>query len=110
MHRHTHRIVRGTLVAVGRPDGRLSALTTAEASVCLSVNQASSIQSLGGSAETITVGHNGFKLPLVSARNMLSDVENAVASFCAASHLLFRPRTPYFSNGSALIFSASACW
>lgn len=64
VHRHTHRVVRGALVLCGRPDGRLSALATAEATVCLSVNQASSIQSLGGTCESITVGHNPFKLPL----------------------------------------------
>jgi hypothetical protein len=64
VHRHTHRVVRGSLVICGRPDGRLSALSTAEASVCLSVNQASSIQSLGGTCESITIGHNPFKLPL----------------------------------------------
>lgn len=51
----------------GRPDGRLSALSTAEAAVCLSVNQASSIQSLGGTCESITIGHNPFKLPLTEA-------------------------------------------
>ncbi|KAL7566062.1 hypothetical protein ACA910_009849 [Epithemia clementina (nom. ined.)] len=64
VHRHTHRVVRGSLVICGRPDGRLSALTSAEASVCLSVNQASSIQSLNGTCESITIGHNPFKLPL----------------------------------------------
>mmetsp|Transcript_28261 Transcript_28261/g.41629 ORF Transcript_28261/g.41629 Transcript_28261/m.41629 type:complete len:893 (-) Transcript_28261:105-2783(-) len=64
VHRHTHRVVRGSLVVCGRPDGRLSALSSAEASVCLSVNQASSIQSLGGTCETVTIGHNPFKLPL----------------------------------------------
>ena len=56
VHRHTHRVTRGTLLVCGRPDGRLSALTTAEASVCLSVNQASSIQSYGGTCESITIG------------------------------------------------------
>jgi hypothetical protein len=64
VHRHTHRVVRGSLLVCGRPDGRLSALSTAEASVCLSVNQASSIQSMGGTCESITIGHNPFKLPL----------------------------------------------
>jgi hypothetical protein len=64
VHRHTHRVVRGSLVICGRPDGRLSALSTAEAAVCLSVNQASSIQSLGGTCESITIGHNPFKLVL----------------------------------------------
>lgn len=40
VHRMTHRVVRGSLLACGRPDGRLVALTSAEQSVCLSVNQA----------------------------------------------------------------------
>lgn len=62
--RHTHRVVRGTLAIFGRPDGRLSALSAAEASVCLSCNQASSIQSWGGTCESITIGHNPFKLDL----------------------------------------------
>jgi len=64
VHRHTHRVVRGGLLACGRPDGRLMALTSAENAVCLSVNQASSIQSLGSTCESITVGHNPYKLPL----------------------------------------------
>jgi len=64
VHRHTHRVVRGSLIICGRPDGRLSALASAEASVCLSVSQASSIQSWGGTCESITIGHNPFKLSL----------------------------------------------
>jgi hypothetical protein len=44
VHRHTHRVVRGTLLVCGRPDGRLSALTTLEQSIFLSINQASSIE------------------------------------------------------------------
>ena len=52
------------MLVCGRPDGRLTALTTAEASVCLAVNQASSIQSIGGTCESITIGHNPSKLPL----------------------------------------------
>lgn len=64
VHRHTHRVVRGTLLVCGRPDGRLPALTSLEASTCLSINQASSIQSMGGTCESITIGHNKSKLPL----------------------------------------------
>ena len=48
----------------GRPDGRLSSLTSAEVSVALAVSQASSIQSLGGTCESVTIGHNPYKLPL----------------------------------------------
>ena len=64
VHRMTHRVVRGCLLACGRPDGRLMALTSCEASVCLSVNQASSIQSIGATCESMTLGHNPYKLPL----------------------------------------------
>ena len=66
VHRHTHRVVRGALLAVGRPDGRLNALTSAENTICLSVNQASSIQNFGVTCESMTVGHNPFKLGLTS--------------------------------------------
>ena len=57
---------RGSLLICGRPDGRLSALTTLEQSVCLSVNQASSIQNYGVTCESVTVGHNASKLPLTA--------------------------------------------
>ena len=57
-------MVRGSLVVCGRPDGRLSGLSSLESAVCLSINQASSIQSLGSTCESVTIGHNPFKLPL----------------------------------------------
>jgi hypothetical protein len=66
VHRMTHRVVRGALLACGRPDGRLMALTSAEASVCLSVNQASSIQSIGSTCESLTIGHNPYALGLAA--------------------------------------------
>jgi len=43
VHRHMHCVRRGSLLAVGRPDGRLNALSTAEAACTLAVDQASSI-------------------------------------------------------------------
>jgi hypothetical protein len=64
VHRHTHRVVRGTLLVCGRPDGQLSALLMAEQAVSHLVNQASIIQSHGGTWESITIGHNPFKLAL----------------------------------------------
>jgi len=70
VHRHTHRVVRGSLLVAGRPDGRLLALTSSEATVCLSINQASSIQSLGGTCESITIGHNPAGMSLTK-RNIV---------------------------------------
>ena len=66
VHRMTHRVVRGALLACGRPDGRLMALTSTEASVCLSVSQASSIQSIGSTCESLTIGHNPSALGLAA--------------------------------------------
>eukprot|EP00966_Prymnesium_polylepis_P296498 6849723-Prymnesium_polylepis.1 len=66
VHRYTHRVVRGSLLAVGRPDGRLNALCSAENTICLSVTQASSIQNLGVTCESITIGHNPYSLPLTA--------------------------------------------
>jgi len=62
LHRHTHRVVRGSLLAVGRPDGRLSALASTESAVCLAVDQASSIQTFGVTCESFTLGHNPHAL------------------------------------------------
>ena len=64
LHRHTHRLVRGSLLAIGRPDGRLNAHTSAENTICLAVKQASSIQTFGATCESFTLGHNPFNLQL----------------------------------------------
>ncbi|KAG5178054.1 hypothetical protein JKP88DRAFT_264782 [Tribonema minus] len=60
VHRFTHRVVRGLLLAVGRPDGRLCALTKTEATVLLAVKQAVFIDNWGVGPETVTVGHNPY--------------------------------------------------
>ena len=63
------RVVRGTLLICGRPDGRLSALSSMEKAVCLAVNQASSIQSLGSTCESVTDGHNSFEASFQLSRH-----------------------------------------
>jgi len=80
VHRFTHRVVRGGLLVVGRPDGRLSEFSCSESAVCLSVNQASSIQNLGVTCESVTLGHNPFKLPLSYAHCTLPS--HRVEFFC----------------------------
>lgn len=39
VHRYTHRVSRGVLIAAGRPDGRLRSLTVTESSVLLACKQ-----------------------------------------------------------------------
>jgi len=63
VHRQTHRVVRGSLLAVGRPDGRLYTLAAAEGTALLSIKQAASIQNLGATCETMGITHNPWPLP-----------------------------------------------
>ena len=79
VHRYTHRIVRGTLLAVGRPDARLPALSRVDKTVCLAVSQASSIINLGVGCETLTLGHHPHKLSLAAVAIKLPTVRPAFA-------------------------------
>ncbi|GJP47206.1 hypothetical protein CLOM_g6423, partial [Closterium sp. NIES-68] len=60
VHRFTHRVSRGTLLAFGRPDGRLCSQSRCESWVLMALLQARTIVSLGCGAEAITVGHNPY--------------------------------------------------
>lgn len=66
VHRFTHRVVRGVLLAVGRPDGRMSTLAKSESAVLLAVKQAAFIQNpayyggAGSGVDIVTIGHNPF--------------------------------------------------
>lgn len=64
LHRHTHRITRGSLLAFGRADGRLNSLASSEKAVELAVGQACAIRNLGEKAESFTLGHNPYKFAL----------------------------------------------
>jgi len=90
VHRHTHRVVRGALLAVGRPDGRLNALASAENTVCLSVNQASSIQNMGVTLESITLGHNPHRLGLSASAIFLPTTRKKFFSEWALGEKLTR--------------------
>lgn len=68
VHRFTHRVVRGLLLAIGRPDGRLCCLSKSEAAVLLSAKQAAFICNpdytspfTGNGPEIVTISHNPFK-------------------------------------------------
>ena len=66
LHRFAHRVSRGLLLAVGRPDGRLCCLSKSEQTTLLSVKQASYIRNTcfgesGAGPDIVTLGHNGYK-------------------------------------------------
>jgi len=61
VHRFTHRVQRGVLIALGRPDGRLLSLQRAEGACLLSAMQAAAIQSFGTGPEIVSLGHNTLR-------------------------------------------------
>ena len=70
VHRFTHRVVRGVLLAVGRPDGRVCCLAKSEAAVLLAAKQAAFIRNPwyegrwydSSGPEFVTIGHNPFQV------------------------------------------------
>jgi len=65
VHKVLHRTARGTLVALGVPDGRLKALVDAECAAFLTASQIKSISHWGVGAELLTVGHHSFRPAIV---------------------------------------------
>ena len=58
VHRFTHRVQRGVLIALGRPDGRVASLSRVENAVLLAAMQAAAIQNMGTGPEIVSLGHN----------------------------------------------------
>lgn len=64
LHRFTHRVTRGVLIAAGRPDGRLCSQSSSESAVLLALTQAHMIRNKGSSAEILSIGYNPYKSAL----------------------------------------------
>lgn len=61
VHRFTHRVYRGTLIAVGRTDGRLFSQSKGESWILMAMQQCKAIMHLGSGPEIISVGHNPYR-------------------------------------------------
>lgn len=70
LHRFGHRIVRGTLVLLGRPDGRLESLRDAESNVLMTAKQAKGVRNFGMGAEVVAIGHNPKENPNAMDRSI----------------------------------------
>ena len=55
-------VTRGTLLAIGRPDGRILSLLKTERTVMLAAKQAAFVENFGVGPEIFTVGHNNVKV------------------------------------------------
>ena len=71
VHRFTHRVARGVMLAFGRPDGRLCSQTKCESWVLMALLQARTIANLGAGPEVLTVGHNPHVTALMDAAIIL---------------------------------------
>ena len=87
------RVVRGVLLAVGRPDGRLCALTKTEATVLLAVKQVTDMLS----------SHN--RAPRLTASVLCEQLEHV-----AAYHTCFTMHCAYAVRASDLIVYVSVCF
>ena len=90
VHRFTHRVVRGVLLAVGRPDGRLCCLAKSEASLLLAVKQAAFIQNPkfkfdGSGPDIITLGHNPYQPNVGLAHHVVLNGSRMSASKAAGA-------------------------
>jgi hypothetical protein len=71
VHRFTHRVSRGVMLAFGRPDGRLCSQTKVEGWTLMALLQARTIQNLGTGPEVLTVGHNSYRNSLMDTAIVL---------------------------------------
>ncbi|KAG2426569.1 hypothetical protein HXX76_012887 [Chlamydomonas incerta] len=71
VHRFTHRVVRGLLIALGRPDGRLYSQTKSESWVLLGLLQAKVITNWGHQPEVVSIGHNPYHPAVVDTHLQL---------------------------------------
>jgi hypothetical protein len=73
VHRFTHRVYRGTLIAVGRSDGRLFSQSKGESWILMAMQQCKAIMHLGCGPEIISIGHNPYtKREIFSNHTVLS--------------------------------------
>ena len=86
VHKVLHKTVRGTLVALGVPDGRLKALVDAECAAFLTASQIKSISHWGTGAELITVGHHSF-VPSIVDEAVIYDAFSRPAFHSELVHL-----------------------
>jgi hypothetical protein len=60
VHSFTHRVSRGVLIALGRPDGRVSSAARREGACLLAAMQAAAIHNAGCGPEVVSLGHNTY--------------------------------------------------
>jgi hypothetical protein len=71
VHRFTHRVARGVMLAFGRQDGRLCSQTKVESWNLMAMLQARTIMNMGTGPEVLTVGHNSYRNGLMDTAIVL---------------------------------------
>ncbi|KAA8496343.1 hypothetical protein FVE85_0072 [Porphyridium purpureum] len=102
VHRFTHRVTRGVMLAVGRPDGRLISLTAREAQCLMAALQAKCVQHLRSGPDLITVGHNSYK-PSVLERDISVALPTQRKMFMCERMLEIDPAIGMEAKGGTLV-------
>jgi len=110
--RFTHRVVRGVMIAVGRPDGRLCCLAKSESAILLACKQAAFIQNPAydgpeSGPDIVSLGHNPFTPNMV-----LHCIALYLLHCCVPLHLtqLFYTAAHYTAlHCSALLYTTIYC-
>ncbi len=80
VHCFTHRVARGTLLALGRPDGRVLSLLKTEQTIMLAAKQAAFIENMSVGPEFFTIGHNNVQSSIASSHICISSTRRKFLS------------------------------
>jgi len=86
VHEMTHLTTSDVLIAVGRPDGRLAALSATEASMIMSLQQAKFIKKGSSGIEAFSLGHNPWTNPCLFTRHIALPTQDRPV-FLSQNHL-----------------------
>mgnify|MGYP002776988490 CR=1 FL=1 len=110
LHHYGHRVVRGSLIFLGIPDGRRSPMQKeSESAIVMSGKQAIGVQNLSTGAEIIALGHN----PAIAHQSFQSAIvlsSSTIDASCDRQILLEELRESRFTGFERLLASYVFFW
>jgi hypothetical protein len=111
LHHHGHRVVRGSLVFLGIPDGRRDRLQKEnESAVIMTGKQASGVRNLTSGAEIIALGHNPTNAQQGFQDTIILPGESTAAIVASNNIFLEELRESRFSSFERLLASYVFFW
>jgi hypothetical protein len=111
LHHYGHRVIRGTLVFLGIPDGRRDRLQKEnESAVIMTGKQASGVRNLTSGAEIIALGHNPTNAQQGFQDTIILPGESTAAIVASDNIVLEELRESRFSSFERLLASYVFFW